>query len=134
MASKNDAFIFKVKVADFSNNQLAEFILDQTDSEDLECINFSDNNLHRLPKNLTIFKSLTTLNLSGNRLDRVKDIESIEQIPKLRVLDLSDNYLRSLTNLTSSSLLELHADKNGKVLWKRNSINHLKCKEPTYFS
>ncbi|CAK9801613.1 Insulin-like growth factor-binding protein complex acid labile subunit [Anthophora quadrimaculata] len=116
ICSKQGLEVFPENISDvveqlnLSNNLLTNI----TNSDinrliDLQYLNLARNKLSSLPDDLQSLRSLHRLDLSGNKIYEIIDINSIRQLPSLMVLQLSRNPLSSLEGLVSASITVLDA-------------------------
>ncbi|XP_076753338.1 uncharacterized protein LOC143424865 [Xylocopa sonorina] len=85
------------------NNQLTNLTDDINRLTELQFLNLTRNKLSSLPNDFSL-ENLRRLDLSGNKILNVVDINSVEQLPKLKILHLSRNPLNSLEGLISDTL------------------------------
>ncbi|XP_011882246.1 PREDICTED: toll-like receptor 9 isoform X2 [Vollenhovia emeryi] len=115
--------LMKLQVLDLSANNLGEIHTSAfRDNIDLRLLNLSYNSLHRFPD---LSSLVTTLDLSFNLINRLKP-DSLEEMPRIRSLNLKDNHLQSLPrglnsrtlkvlDLQRNRLVELHNDSFAKL-------------------
>ena len=85
---------------------------------ELSKINLADNNIHKLPVDLSILSNITELNLNGNPLeDVVEATDSLKSMPNLKSLHISlyeedqvDYLLRNLMDLEYLNGLAVERD------------------------
>lgn len=111
----------EVLVNDFAN-RLSSFGF----TESLTDLNISNSNLSEIPKCLEEFKNLTHLNLSGNNIKDIYNIDYKNNLKKLKVVNVSKNQI-SLINLDlfDDNLVDFKANGNleGNFIFTENKPN-----------
>jgi len=92
-----------------SSNLLTEITDDINRLTELQYLNLAKNKLSSLPNNLEELRKLRRLDLSDNIIENTADIASISQLPSLVVLYISRNRLPDLKGLTSEVLQAVDA-------------------------
>ncbi|XP_060564377.1 toll-like receptor 4 [Ruditapes philippinarum] len=129
----------QIKMLDFTNNQL--FIMEKQNISlfaklagsfsYLQFISFSENNLQTIPYNMFSNNSaLEFIDLSSNKLQQVTF--SLEHLCKLKTLDLRNNLIHILNDLSIDRLNSIpdssyHKKKNATVILASNSISCSTC-------
>lgn len=109
--------LMKLQVLDLSANSFGEVQrLAFQDNIDLRVLNFSYNSLHRFPDLLSL---VTTLDLSFNLINRFR-ADSLEDMPRIRSLNLKDNHLQSLPRGLSSKTLKILDVQRNRLLELHN--------------
>lgn len=105
--------LVKLQVLDLSANSFEDVhTLAFRDNIDLRILNLSYNSLHRFPD---LSSLVTTLDLSFNLISRMR-ADSLEEMPRIRSLNLKDNHLQSLPRgLNSRTLKILDVQRNRLV-------------------
>lgn len=112
--------LVKLQVLDLSANIFGEVNrLAFRDNIDLRVVNLSYNSLHRFPD---LSSLVTTLDLSFNLINRFR-ADSLEDMPRIRSLNLKDNHLQSLPRgLSSRTLKILDVQRNRLVQLHNDSF------------
>ncbi|XP_024880202.1 leucine-rich repeat-containing protein 40 [Temnothorax curvispinosus] len=115
--------LVKLQVLDLSANGLEEVhTLAFRDNIDLRLLNLSYNSLHRFPD---LSSLATTLDLSYNLISHLR-ADSLEEMPRIRSLNLKDNHLQSLPRgLNSRTLKILDVQRNRLVELHNDSFARL---------
>jgi len=115
--------LVKLQVLDLSANGLEEIeTLAFQDSIDLRFLNLSYNSLYRFPD---LSSLVTTLDLSFNLISHFR-ANSLEEMPRIRSLNLKDNHLQSLPRCLSSRTLRiLNVQRNRLVELHNDSFVEL---------
>lgn len=91
-----------------SNNRISKITDEVNRLIDLQYLNLAKNQLKSLP-NIEELRKLRRLDLSDNLIANTADIASISQLPSLAVLYISRNLLPDLKGLTSEVLQAVDA-------------------------
>lgn len=115
--------LVKLQVLDLSANSLGEIHkLAFLDNIDLRLLNLSYNSLNRFPD---LSSLVTTLDLSFNLISYIK-ANVLEEMPRIRNLNLKDNHLQSLPRgLNSRTLRILDVQRNRLVELHNDSFTEL---------
>lgn len=86
--------ITTLRILDLSHNQFIDLPDDGTVLENLVVLNFSFNNLQKIPSWVFNCTKLQSLNLTNTQLSKLE--QSIKNLKNLKALNLSDNFLKEL--------------------------------------
>ncbi|KAG5331118.1 ALS protein, partial [Acromyrmex charruanus] len=114
--------LMKLQVLDLSANNLGEIHKLAFRDIDLRLLNFSYNSLYRFPY-LSSF--VTALDLSFNLINHFR-ADSLEDLSKIKILNLKDNHLQSLPHgLNSKTLRILDVQRNRLIELHNDSFAEL---------
>lgn len=115
--------LMKLQILDLSTNNLEDVhTMTFQENIDLRLLNLSYNSLHRFPE---LSSLVTSLDLSFNLISRFS-ANSLENMPRIRSLNLRDNQLQLLPpGLESKTLKVLDVQRNRLVELHNNSFAKL---------
>lgn len=87
---------YSIKKIDYSGQQLSRLPSDITYYQDLIYIDLSSNNLTEFPPDLFELKKLKVINLRGNPITTISGKEILRNLPNLNYLDILETNIRNV--------------------------------------